>query len=69
MNMPEKVWQMVFELIGVMENARPNKAHYALAELEKMNLLKAIITQNMDNLHQEAGNKNVIEYHGNAKQS
>jgi NAD-dependent deacetylase len=33
-----------------------------------MNYLKAIITQNIDNLHQEAGSKNVIEYHGNAKQ-
>jgi NAD-dependent deacetylase len=33
-----------------------------------MNLLKAIITQNIDNLHQEAGSKNVIEYHGNAKE-
>ena len=67
MNMPEKVWQMVFELISIMGKAKPNKAHFALAELEKMHLLKAVITQNMDNLHQEAGSKNVIEYHGNAK--
>ncbi len=67
MSMPEKVWQMFFEMISIMENALPNKAHTALAELEKMNLLKAVITQNIDNLHQEAGNKNVIEYHGNAK--
>lgn len=66
-NMPEKVWKMFFDMIELMEGAKPNNAHYALFELEKMNLLKAVITQNIDNLHQEAGNKNVIEYHGNAK--
>lgn len=42
----------------------PNKAHYALAELEKLGLIKAIITQNIDGLHQLAGSKNVIELHG-----
>lgn len=67
-NMPEKVWEMIFDMIEITENARPNKAHYVLAELEKMKLLKAVVTQNIDNLHQEAGSKNVIEYHGNAKQ-
>ncbi len=66
-NMPEKVWEMIFELIEMTERAKPNPAHTALAELEKMNLLKAVITQNIDNLHQEGGSKNVIEYHGNAK--
>ena len=66
-NMPEKVWDMIFDLIDITDRAKPNKAHYALAELEKMNLLKAVITQNIDNLHQESGSKNVIEYHGNAK--
>jgi NAD-dependent deacetylase len=66
-NMPEKVWDMIFDMIEITDNARPNNAHIALAELEKMKLLKAVITQNMDNLHQEAGSKNVIEYHGNAK--
>jgi len=66
-NMPEKVWEMIFEMIKIIDSAKPNNAHYALAELEKMKLLKTVITQNIDNLHQEAGNKNVIEYHGNAK--
>jgi NAD-dependent deacetylase len=66
--MPEKVWDMIFEMIDVTEGASPNSAHLALAKLESMNYLKAIITQNIDNLHQEAGSKNVIEYHGNAKQ-
>jgi NAD-dependent deacetylase len=53
-SMPDKVWEMIFELIEMTEKARPNPAHLALAELEKMNLLKAVITQNIDNLHQEA---------------
>lgn len=66
-SMPEKVWEMIFELIDMTEKAKPNPAHIALAELEKMGLLKAVITQNVDNLHQEGGSENVIEYHGNAK--
>ena len=44
--------------------AKPNKAHYMLAELEKLGKLKAVITQNIDGLHQSAGSKNVIELHG-----
>ncbi len=51
----------------VIQTAKPNDAHLALAELEKMGLLRAIITQNIDNLHFEAGNKNVIEFHGNTR--
>lgn len=47
------------------KNIKPNKGHYALAELEKMGKLKAVITQNIDNLHQEAGSINVLELHGN----
>lgn len=42
----------------------PNKAHKALTKLEEMGKLKAIITQNIDGLHQKAGSKNVLELHG-----
>jgi NAD-dependent deacetylase len=45
-------------------NAKPNAAHIALAEMERRGKLKAIITQNIDGLHQAAGSKNVIELHG-----
>ena len=45
-------------------NAKPNPAHYALAELERMGKLKAVVTQNIDGLHQMAGSKNVLELHG-----
>ena len=45
-------------------NAEPNRAHKALAKLEKMGKLKAVVTQNIDGLHQMAGSRNVIELHG-----
>jgi len=45
-------------------NAKPNAAHIALARLEEMGKLKAVITQNIDGLHQMAGSKNVLELHG-----
>jgi NAD-dependent deacetylase len=52
-------------LLGDLTNARPNPGHFALAELEKMSILKCLVTQNIDNLHQKAGSKRVLDYHGN----
>ena len=51
----------------MLEGIKPNACHIALAKLEKMGKLKAVITQNVDSLHQEAGSKNVIELHGNLR--
>ena len=48
----------------IYENAKPNNAHIALAKLEHMGKLNAIITQNIDGLHQKAGSMNVLELHG-----
>ncbi|HDG63827.1 MAG TPA: NAD-dependent deacylase [Thermococcus sp.] len=62
---PWLVWEFYKMRMKIMKEAKPNRAHLALAELERMKLLKAIITQNIDNLHREAGNKNLIELHGN----
>lgn len=45
-------------------HAKPNKAHFTLAKLEQMGKLKAVITQNIDGLHQAAGSRNVLELHG-----
>ena len=45
-------------------NAEPNRAHKALAKLEEMGKLKAVVTQNIDGLHQKAGSKEVLELHG-----
>lgn len=63
---PEKVWEMLREMEEVVLHARPNKAHIGLGELERMGCLHYIITQNVDNLHQAGGARNVIEYHGNS---
>lgn len=48
----------------IFPEVEPNPAHYTLARLEKEGKLKAIITQNIDGLHQKAGSKNVLELHG-----
>ncbi|MBW1972715.1 MAG: RNA polymerase subunit sigma [Deltaproteobacteria bacterium] len=61
---PEKVWEMLAEMAEIISKAKPNPAHIALAELENMGLLEAVITQNVDGLHQMAGNKHVVEFHG-----
>jgi len=64
----KEAWQKIKEIFyDYMQNVKPNTAHYFLAELEAKNMLTAVITQNIDNLHQEAGSKNVIEFHGTAK--
>ena len=48
----------------IVKNAKPNAAHLRLARLEAQGKLKAVITQNIDGLHQAAGSKNVFELHG-----
>jgi NAD-dependent deacetylase len=52
--------------LGSMDQYAPNPGHFALAELEKMGILKWVITQNIDGLHHKAGSRNVLDYHGNA---
>src|SRR5512143_2254161 len=64
---PRKVWNMLKDMAHLLENARPNPAHRALARLEEIGMLGSIITQNIDYLHQEAGSKRVIEFHGSSK--
>jgi NAD-dependent deacetylase len=61
---PAKVWQMIRDMMDLVLGAEPNPAHIALAELEKMGLLQAVITQNVDGLHQRGGSKEVVEFHG-----
>lgn len=53
------------EMLTTFEKAKPNPGHLALAELERLGILRSVITQNVDNLHWEAGNTKVIEVHGN----
>jgi NAD-dependent deacetylase len=64
----EECWVHIREIFyDFFANAKPNKAHSVLAEMEKNGLLNAIVTQNIDNLHFEAGNQVVHEFHGNSK--
>lgn len=51
----------------IYEDAKPNITHNVLTKLEKMGKLRAIVTQNIDSLHQKAGSKNVLEIHGNLR--
>lgn len=66
---PEEVWRSMLDMHRSSEfslwDARPNRGHLALAYLEEIGIIKAVITQNIDNLHQKAGNRTVIEFHGN----
>ncbi|ASB50594.1 SIR2 family NAD-dependent protein deacylase [Alkalitalea saponilacus] len=65
---PDKTWPIIKEIFyDFIGNAKPNKGHDALAWLEKAGMLKCIITQNIDNLHQEAGSETVWEFHGNSQ--
>jgi NAD-dependent deacetylase len=63
---PEKSWPVLKEMFyEYLAAARPNPAHLALAALEEKGLLQALITQNIDDLHRQAGNQRVLELHGN----
>ncbi|MEB2836472.1 MAG: NAD-dependent protein deacetylase [Desulfurococcales archaeon] len=62
---PRLVWEWYAWRMRIIASARPNAAHYAIAALERRGLVRAVITQNVDGLHQRAGSKNVIELHGN----
>ena len=62
---PARVWRiLVKDLKEIIDRARPNDGHKGLARLETMGILKTVITQNIDGLHQAAGNTDVIEFHG-----
>ena len=66
---PKESWQTIKEIFYnyMGDHAKPNRAHRFLAGLENQGTLKGVITQNIDNLHQEAGSRNVIEFHGTAQ--
>lgn len=64
---PEAFYRWVRPLIELMANAMPNPAHVALAQLEQAGRLKAVITQNIDGLHQRAGSREVLELHGHVR--
>jgi NAD-dependent deacetylase len=70
---PKQAWRDRLEPRGPMRElwdalaaARPNPGHVALADLETLGVLKALITQNVDDLHRQAGSRRLLEIHGNA---
>jgi len=64
---PRLVWEWYRWRMEIVFRAKPNPAHYALAELEALEVLKCVITQNVDGLHQLAGSRCVVELHGSIR--
>jgi NAD-dependent deacetylase len=66
---PEKVWRFYAPRLSMLGSAEPNAAHHAFVELERRGLVQAVITQNIDLLHQRAGSQDVVEVHGSIRSS
>ena len=66
---PGKVWRFYAPRFSMLTDAEPNAAHRALADLERLGLLQAVVTQNIDLLHERAGSENVVEVHGSIRTS
>lgn len=66
---PERFWSYYRPRFSALGDKEPNRAHEALAELERRGLIEGVITQNIDRLHRAAGSENVIEVHGSIETS
>jgi NAD-dependent deacetylase len=66
---PVKVWRFYAPRFAMLTEAEPNPAHVALAELERLGLVRAVVTQNIDLLHERAGSREVVEVHGSIRTS
>jgi NAD-dependent deacetylase len=64
---PARVWEFYAPRFSMLASAQPNPAHVALAELERLGHVTAIVTQNIDLLHERAGSRDVIEVHGSIR--
>ena len=68
MQNPKKSWKLLKQIfLDLFGKVEPHKAHTVIAQLQKAGKIKAVITQNIDNLHQEAGSDYVLEFHGNSQ--
>jgi NAD-dependent deacetylase len=65
---PSKYWIIRGDFIRNYNKYEPNPGHYALKELEEMNILRHVITQNIDGLHKKAGSRSVSEIHGSLRE-
>jgi NAD-dependent deacetylase len=64
---PVKVWSFYKPRVAMLTEAEPNAAHVALAELERLGFVQAVVTQNIDLLHERAGSQEVVEVHGSIR--
>jgi NAD-dependent deacetylase len=64
---PAKVWDFYAKRIDALREAQPNDGHRALAELEERGIVRAVITQNVDRLHERAGTRELVEVHGSLR--
>jgi NAD-dependent deacetylase len=64
---PERVWGFYRRRIHLLLEARPNAGHHALAELERQGVVQAVVTQNIDMLHERAGTQELVEVHGSIR--
>jgi NAD-dependent deacetylase len=66
---PAKVWDFYGKRLAMLDEAQPNDGHRALAELEDRGWVSAIVTQNIDRLHERAGSRVLVEVHGSIRTS
>jgi len=66
---PARVWEFYALRLDALNQAEPNEGHRALAELEEQGWIRAVITQNIDGLHQSAGSREVVEMHGSLREA
>ena len=66
---PVRIWDFYGRRFAFLVEAQPNDAHRALAELERRGLVEAVVTQNIDLLHERAGSRNVVEVHGSIRRA
>ena len=64
---PARVWEFYAPRFSMLGSALPNPAHVAIAELERLGHVIAVVTQNIDLLHERAGSRDVIEVHGSIR--
>jgi NAD-dependent deacetylase len=66
---PDRFWSFYGDRFASLVDKQPNEAHYALAELERLGHIRAVITQNIDRLHRTAGSERLVEVHGSIEHS
>jgi NAD-dependent deacetylase len=64
---PRGVWEFLMQALDLFGKAEPNAAHLVLADMERDGHIVGVVTQNIDGLHQAAGSRNVVEFHGNCE--